>query len=602
LYLIALEMFLNDLALHETGWPTETGWPAETDWPVVQKLRKCNNNGMDSGIPTLMRDSEKQNAYLRELELLFDITRSLDKYVELRSALGPVLSILELRASLKHGMITLLNRANGLLKIEEAYGLTAEEKERGVYRLGEGLVGRVFETGIALSVSDLSKEERFLNRAKNRAREDMAGVSYYCVPIRASGGVIGTLSAERRLGVNREHGVGTEKPAEKLMESDLALLEKVASIISDSAKLRERIMEERYKSLHQFSGAAGAKGTVKDRETGEEPACSRLGRIDANNAMIGTSSAIRDMYALAAQVAPTDANVLITGESGTGKELAAAEIVRLSKRGGRPFLKINCAALPESIIESELFGHEKGAFTGAINRRKGRFEMADTGTIFLDEIGELSPQIQGKLLRVLQERDFERVGGAQTIKVDVRVIAASNRNLEEAVKTGLFREDLFYRLNVFMLHIPPLRQRKSDIMLLADHFTEKYAEKNGKLIKRISSLAIDLLTKYHWPGNVRELENCIERAVILSNDMVIHSYNLPPSLQSANSTNTELTSTLDAALSRLEKEMITEALKNSDGNMSAAARILGITERQMGLRIHNYGINRRVFRKEPAAT
>jgi Nif-specific regulatory protein len=531
-----------------------------------------------------MGDNENQNAYLRELELLLDITRSLDKHVELRSALGPVLSILELRASLKHGMITLLNRATGLLKIEEAYGLTAEEKERGVYRLGEGLVGRVFETGMAISAPDLSKEERFLNRAKNRAREDMAGVSYYCVPIRASGGVIGTLSAERRLGAN----------AEELMARDLALLEKAASIISDSAKLRERIMEEQYKAMRQLGGSGSAK------KTGEEPACSRLGRIDANNVMIGTSSAIRDMYALAAQVAPTDANVLITGESGTGKELAAAEIVRLSKREGRPFLKINCAALPESVIESELFGHEKGAFTGAINRRRGRFEMADTGTIFLDEIGELSPQIQVKLLRVLQERDFERVGGAQTIKVDVRVIAASNRNLEEAVKTGLFREDLFYRLNVFMLHIPPLRQRKSDIMLLADHFTEKYAEKNGKLIKRISSLAIDLLTKYHWPGNVRELENCIERAVILSNDMVIHSYNLPPSLQSARSTNTELTSTLDAALSRIEKEMITEALKNSDGNMSAAARILGITERQMGLRIHNYGINRRVFRKAAA--
>jgi Nif-specific regulatory protein len=315
--------------------------------------------------------------------------------------------------------------------------------------------------------------------------------------------------------------------------------------------------------------------------------------------MIGTSSAMRDLYALVTQVAPTDANVLITGESGTGKELVAAEIFRLSKRGARPFLKVNCAALPESVIESELFGHEKGAFTGAISQRKGRFEMADTGTIFLDEIGELPPRIQVKLLRVLQERDFERVGGAQTIKIDVRIIAASNRNLEEEVKAGRFREDLFYRLNVFMLQTPPLRQRKSDIMLLADYFIEKYAEKNGKLIKRISSLAIDLLTNYHWPGNVRELENCIERAVILSKDMVIHSYNLPPSLQSAASTNTELTTTLDAALSRLEKEMITESLKNTEGNMSAAARILGITERQMGLRIHHYGINWRAFRREP---
>ncbi|MDR2343766.1 MAG: sigma 54-interacting transcriptional regulator [Spirochaetaceae bacterium] len=522
-----------------------------------------------------------------ELELLFDIARTLDKHVELRSALGPVLSILEVRASLKHGMITLLNRSTGLLKIEEAYGLKAEEKERGVYRLGEGLVGRVFETGIAISVPDLSKEERFLNRAKNRKREDMAGMSYCCVPIRASGGVIGTLSAERRLSLN-----GAANPdAENLMAHDRTLLEKVAAIIADSAKLRERIMEEQYKASHETPNGTNIKKDIK------EPACYQLGRIDANSAMIGTSSAIQDMYALVAQVAPTDANVLITGESGTGKELVAAEIFRLSKRNGKPFLKVNCAALPESVIESELFGHEKGAFTGAINQRKGRFEMADTGTIFLDEIGELPPQIQVKLLRVLQERDFERVGGVQTIKVDVRIIAASNRNLEDEIKAGRFREDLFYRLNVFMLHTPPLRQRKSDIMLLADYFTEKYAEKNGKLIKRISSLAIDLLTNYHWPGNVRELENCIERAVILSKDMVIHSHNLPPSLQTAASTNTELTTTLDAALSRLEKEMITEALKNSEGNMSAAARALGITERQMGLRIHHYGINWRAFRK-----
>jgi Nif-specific regulatory protein len=297
------------------------------------------------------------------------------------------------------------------------------------------------------------------------------------------------------------------------------------------------------------------------------------------------------------QVAPSDATVLITGESGTGKELIAAEVHRLSKRAAAPFVKINCAALPESIIESELFGHEKGAFTGAIRERKGRFELADRGTIFLDEAGELSPQIQVKLLRVLQERELERVGGSGAIKVDVRLIAATNRNLEEEVKAGRFREDLYYRLNVFPLHMPPLRERKSDIVLLADYFAEKYAGKNGKLIKRISTPALDLLTSYTWPGNVRELENCMERAVILSTDTVIHSYNLPPSLQSAASTNTEPTTTLEAALSRLEKELIVEALKIADGNMAAASRSLGITERQMGLRVHHYGINWKFFRR-----
>jgi Nif-specific regulatory protein len=314
------------------------------------------------------------------------------------------------------------------------------------------------------------------------------------------------------------------------------------------------------------------------------------------SAIIGTGSAMRDVYGMLTQVAPSDATVLITGESGTGKELVAAELHRLSRRASAPLVKINCAALPESIIESELFGHEKGAFTGATSQRKGRFEMADKGSLFLDEIGELSPQIQVKLLRVLQERELERVGGTATIKVDVRLITATNRNLEEEVKAGRFREDLYYRLNVFPLQIPPLRERKSDIVLLADYFTGKYAEKNGKHIKRISTPAIDLLTSYSWPGNVRELENCIERAVILSVDQVIHSYNLPPSLQSAASTNTEPTTTLEAALSRLEKEMIVEALKMADGNMASAARRLGISERQIGLRVHHYGINWRLYR------
>jgi len=312
--------------------------------------------------------------------------------------------------------------------------------------------------------------------------------------------------------------------------------------------------------------------------------------------LVGTSDAMRSVYEMVDQVAPSDATVLITGESGTGKELVAAEIHRASRRSDGPLVKVNCAALPESIIESELFGHEKGAFTGAVNQRKGRFELAHGGSIFLDEIGELSPQVQVKLLRVLQEREIERIGGSSTVKVDVRVIAATNRNLEDELRAGRFREDLYYRLNVFPIRVPPLRERKSDIVLLADHFAEKYAERNGKLIRRISSPALDLLTSYHWPGNVRELENCIERAVILSMDKVIHSYHLPPSLQSAQSTNTEPTTTLDAALSRLEKELIIEALKIADGNMAAAARRLGITERQMGLRVHHYGINWKLYR------
>lgn len=509
-----------------------------------------------------------------EFELLFDIVRTFDQYVELRSALAPLLNLLETRAGLTWGMVTLLDRRTGLLKIEEAHGLSLEEKERGVYRLGEGLVGRVFESGMTVVVPDLAMEPRFLNRAKNRHRENMIGLTYYCVPIRSKGTIIGTLSAERRIQVF---------DPEQQMEQDKIFLEKIATIIADSAKLRERILEEQIR-LQQNENS----NLLIEREYG--------GHIAEGSAIIGTSSIMHILYEMLVQGAPSDATVLITGESGTGKELVAAEVHRLSKRSAEILIKVNCAALPESIIESELFGHEKGAFTGAIAQRKGRFELAQRGTIFLDEISELSPLIQAKLLRVLQERELERVGGTTTIKVDVRLIAASNRNLENEVKSGRFRNDLYYRLNVFPLQVPPLRERKSDIILLADHFSEKYAAKNDKLIKRISTPAIDLLTSYSWPGNVRELENCIERAVILSNDMVIHSYNLPPSLQSASSTKTEPITTLEAALSRLEKELIIEALKIDHGNMTAAARRLGITERQMGLRVHHYGINWHLYR------
>lgn len=536
------------------------------------------------------------NSDSTSLEILFDIARTLDKHVELRAALGPVLSILELRMGLLRGMVTLLDRSKGVLRIEQAYGLTEEEKERGVYRLGEGLVGKVFESGQAITVDDLSEEPRFLNRAKNRSKEDLKGMSYYCVPVRSKDGVIGTLSAERPAAAAAQGGV---------RDAVRAFLEKVAALISDSAKLRERILEEQFALWRESKSGAGLRdkfmwmdsaaistGALADAEGAVNPGGWEGGKI------IGTSSAMRTVFELITQVAPTDATVLITGESGTGKELVAAEMHRLSKRSAEQLVKLNCAAIPESIIESELFGHEKGAFTGALNMRKGRFELANGGAIFLDEIGELSPSAQAKLLRVLQEREVERVGGTHTIKVDVRLIAATNKNLEEALAAGRFREDLYYRLNVFPIRVPPLRERKSDILLLADHFTEKYAQKTGKLIKRISGPAIDLLASHNWPGNVRELENCIERAVILSNDMVIHSYNLPPTLQSAGSTNTEIAVTLESALARMEKELILEALKSAQGNMSAAARKLGITERKIGLRIRHFGINWRGFRPE----
>jgi Nif-specific regulatory protein len=248
------------------------------------------------------------------------------------------------------------------------------------------------------------------------------------------------------------------------------------------------------------------------------------------------------------------------------------------------------------MIDSELFGHEKGAFTDAVAARRGRFELAQGGTLFLDAIGDLSPAMQIKLLRVLQEREFERVGGITTIKGDVRLIAATNRDLEKLIENGQFRQDLYYRFNVFPIHIPPLRKRGTDILLLADYFVERYSRQNHKNVLRISTTASDMLTAYHWPGNVRELENCIERAVVLSDDEVIYGHHLPPSMQTTESSWTVPRGTLAAALEGMEKELLVEALTASRGKIAKAVTTLGITGRMMGLRIHRYQIEPKRFK------
>jgi Nif-specific regulatory protein len=288
--------------------------------------------------------------------------------------------------------------------------------------------------------------------------------------------------------------------------------------------------------------------------------------------------------------------VLIRGESGTGKELVANSIHYNSNRANQPFVKVNCAALPENLIESELFGHERGAFTGAISQKKGKFELAHKGTIFLDEMGSVSPDVQVRLLRVLQEREFDRVGGHKTIKVDVRVVTATNKNLEKAVEDGSFRGDLYYRLNVFPIYMPPLRERKTDILLLADHFLEKYAKENEKDIKRFSTPAIDMMMGYHWPGNVRELENCIERAVLLCEEGVIHTYHLPPTLQTGLETDSLPLHSLEEAVAKLEKDMLIDALKNTRGNVTQAATLLKTTVRKFSYKAKAYDIDYREYR------
>jgi len=504
---------------------------------------------------------------INELSLLFEISKILDSSMDLRDSLGPVLKKLSERKGIVRGMITLLNRKTGEISIESAVGLSEVQKQKGRYRLGEGMIGKVVQSGNPVVLPRIADEPGFLDKTKARKNDDLKELSFFCVPIKLGKEVIGTLSADRPL------------MDESQLKDAVRLLSIIGSMISQAVRLRQQAQEERMKLLEEN---IRLQAELKDRYH------------PAN--IIGRSSSMQEVYQLIQQVSRSDASIIIRGESGTGKELVAQAIHYNSRRSGKPFIKVNCAALPETVMESELFGHEKGAFTGAVNSRKGRFELAHRGTLFLDEIGDLSPATQIKLLRVLQEREFERVGGTETIKVDVRIVTATNRNLEQLITENVFREDLFYRLSVFPIHLPPLRERKTDILLLADHFVEMYSGENHKNIRRISTPAIDMLMAYHWPGNVRELENCIERAVLMSNDDVIHGHHLPPTLQTAEASGTAMKGTLSDAIERVEKEMIMDALKSSRGNMALAARTLGLTERIMGLRVKRYEIDPKRFR------
>ncbi len=305
--------------------------------------------------------------------------------------------------------------------------------------------------------------------------------------------------------------------------------------------------------------------------------------------IVGESGRMIEVLSMVRRVAPSEATVLIRGESGTGKELIAKAIHFASPRARGPLVKVNCAALPETLLESELFGHEKGAFTGAVTSRQGRFELANGGTIFLDEIGDLPLHLQAKLLRVLQEREFEKVGSSHPVKVNVRVLTASHRPLEDLIKAGQLREDLYYRLNVVTILLPPLRERRSDISLLVDHFLRRYAEKNGKTIRGLTPAGRDLLLRYDYPGNVRELENIIERAVILTRDDVIGSSDLPLTVQEPDVADRDGETNLTVAVEALERRMIKEALARADDVQTRAAELLGISERALRYKLTKYG-------------
>jgi Nif-specific regulatory protein len=373
--------------------------------------------------------------------------------------------------------------------------------------------------------------------------------------------------------------VDREYEGDTSLDEDVRLLKVISTIIAQKVSLLEKVHREQEKLKEE---------NIRLRR--------ELNSKYSFTNIIGNSRKMQEVFYLITQVAKSNANVLLLGESGTGKELVANAIHYNSLRASKPLIKVNSAALPANLIEAELFGYEKGAFTGANNQKAGKFELAHGGTIFLDEIGSLALESQGKLLRVLQERELERLGGTKVIQVNIRLIAATNKDLTGAVEAGAFREDLFYRLNVYPIYMPPLREREADVLLLADYFLEKYAKEYGKDIRRISTPAIDALVQYHWPGNVRELENCMERAVLLCDDQVIHAYHLPPTLQTARDTGTQQSQSLKDAIERFEKELLVDALKSSRGNMRKAAQTLQTTERIFGYKVHKYDINPKSYR------
>jgi Nif-specific regulatory protein len=504
-----------------------------------------------------------------ELTALYEISKALTSSLDLKVTSHKIMEILTTVLGMQRGTLTLLNPETGELAIEVAYGLSKEQQARGRFKIGEGITGRVFKTGEPMIIPDIGKEPLFLNRTKSRGDISRQNIAFLCIPVKVHGETIGVLSVDR---IFAEAGIS--------FEEDLRVLAIVASLIGQAVKLTQ-IVEDEKRSLIQENIHLQQELKAKYR----------LANI------VGVSKRMVEVYEAVERVSGTKATVLLRGESGTGKELIARAIHYSSPRSTGPFIKLNCAALPETLLESELFGHEKGAFTGATQTRQGRFELAHGGTLFLDEIGDVPLTIQVKLLRVLQETRFERVGGDRTIEVDVRLIAATHRDLEKAVREGMFREDLYYRLNVVPIFLPSLRERKEDLPLLVEHFLQKFNTQNHKQIK-LDPAVVDMLSRYEWPGNVRELENCIERMVVMAahdtisiEDAARMTHFLFPAIQEQ--TKVSIKSSKDSlpeSLEQIEREQILSTLEKCGWVQARAARLLGMTPRQIAYKMRKYEI------------
>ncbi|AEA33594.1 transcriptional regulator, NifA subfamily, Fis Family [Hippea maritima DSM 10411] len=498
------------------------------------------------------------------LSIIHEVSKILSKKNSLNEALKEILKILYSYWDAPISFVALYDEQSANLRITESFGMTKKEVSRGIFKKGEGIIGSIFKNEIPAVIYDIKTNPKYLNKTKIAKRVDRELV-FLGVPIKVGGEKFGVLCVYK------------EKDREFSHDDAVKMLSTLATLIGLTKKMYERMEEER-----------------KYWEEEKELLLSNLSKDSiALNDIIGVSDAISNLKKMILKVAATDSTVLITGESGTGKSLIAKTIHKLSLRKNKPFATINCAAIPENLLESELFGYEKGAFSGAISRKKGKFELTDGGTLFLDEIGDMPLSLQAKLLNVLQDKEISRLGSEQTISIDVRIIAATNKDIKKLVSLGHFREDLFYRINVIPLHIPSLRERKEDIPILVDYFLRKFGERYKKRLS-VDNPTMKILINYRWPGNIRELENTIERLIVM-NDKRITPEDLPDYLKEDIEFEKEITdkvgfSDMPSTIESIEKQQIQDALKKTGYVKSKAARLLGYTIRQLDYRIKKYDI------------
>ncbi len=531
-----------------------------------------------------MSDPRSSELLRIHYETLFRVSQILSRSLDFHLTLREVLRTLEMSGHLSRGMVSVLDPDAGDLCVHAVHGLDSERYQPVRYQAGEGLIGEILAGGCTIAIARLADEPRFLNRLGLYEQD----LPFIAVPIHVGGTLQGVLAVQ------------PDAADDALLPERLRFVEMVANLIGQSVRLSLDVALER-------------KSLAEERDTLRRTVRQRHGFDN----LVGRSTAMRRIFEQIRMVSKWPTTVLIRGETGTGKELIANAIHYNSPRARGPYVRLNCASLPENLLESELFGHEKGAFTGAVNLRKGRFEMADGGTLFLDEIGEISPAFQAKLLRVLQEGELERVGGGRTLKVDVRLIAATHRNLELAVESGDFREDLYYRLNVMPILPPPLRERMEDLAEIARHLLDRLVLVQGRPLT-LTAAAQRRLAQHHWPGNVRELENCLERAAVMSADGEIDadliridragagrtagalSSREPPLGEASERRekapagtgpgSDESVTALDPGSEQSERQRVIYALERAGWVQARAARLLGMTPRQIAYRIQTLNI------------